>query len=136
MFLTSYRILAPSCGSHTGTICCHRQGSSSCPCYSRFNELIYLYFLVRVIVASLKRCMFPANKIRLWNKGVDSESFHPRFRNKEMRSRLTYVDSSSHHMVFCFSMPKCSYCNEKICSYRQMPNCGAYVFLFLLNQWW
>ncbi|CAL5020947.1 unnamed protein product [Urochloa decumbens] len=30
-----------------------------------------------------------ANKIRLWNKGVDSESFHPRFRNKEMRSRLT-----------------------------------------------
>ncbi|GJN10586.1 hypothetical protein PR202_ga28691 [Eleusine coracana subsp. coracana] len=36
-----------------------------------------------------------ANKIRLWNKGVDSESFHPRFRNKEMRSRLTYV--------FCFT---------------------------------
>jgi sulfoquinovosyltransferase len=34
-----------------------------------------------------------ANKIRLWNKGVDSESFHPRFRNKEMRSRLTYVFS-------------------------------------------
>lgn len=30
-----------------------------------------------------------ANKIRLWNKGVDSESFHPHFRNKEMRSRLT-----------------------------------------------
>ncbi|KAM0865232.1 hypothetical protein ACQ4PT_043409 [Festuca glaucescens] len=30
-----------------------------------------------------------ANKIRLWNKGVDSESFHPRFRNQEMRSRLT-----------------------------------------------
>ncbi|KAL5656815.1 hypothetical protein ACJX0J_029978, partial [Zea mays] len=30
-----------------------------------------------------------ANKIRLWNKGVDSESFHPRFRNMEMRSRLT-----------------------------------------------
>uniref|UniRef100_A0A0E0J975 Glycosyltransferase subfamily 4-like N-terminal domain-containing protein n=1 Tax=Oryza nivara TaxID=4536 RepID=A0A0E0J975_ORYNI len=30
-----------------------------------------------------------ANKIRLWNKGVDSESFHPRFRNDEMRARLT-----------------------------------------------
>uniref|UniRef100_A0ACD5UPE7 Uncharacterized protein n=1 Tax=Avena sativa TaxID=4498 RepID=A0ACD5UPE7_AVESA len=30
-----------------------------------------------------------ANKIRLWNKGVDSESFHPRFRDQEMRSRLT-----------------------------------------------
>ncbi|KAE8806988.1 putative glycosyltransferase [Hordeum vulgare] len=30
-----------------------------------------------------------ANKIRLWNKGVDSESFHPRFRNQEMRSMLT-----------------------------------------------
>ncbi|PWZ13349.1 Sulfoquinovosyl transferase SQD2 [Zea mays] len=33
-----------------------------------------------------------ANKIRLWNKGVDSESFHPRFRNMEMRSRLTVMD--------------------------------------------
>ncbi|KAM7258094.1 hypothetical protein ACFE04_013835 [Oxalis oulophora] len=30
-----------------------------------------------------------ANKIRLWNKGVDSESFHPRFRNNEMRIRLS-----------------------------------------------
>ncbi|KAF0931512.1 hypothetical protein E2562_004625 [Oryza meyeriana var. granulata] len=30
-----------------------------------------------------------ANKILLWNKGVDSESFHPRFRNEEMRARLT-----------------------------------------------
>ncbi|XP_021661630.2 sulfoquinovosyl transferase SQD2 isoform X2 [Hevea brasiliensis] len=29
-----------------------------------------------------------ANKIRLWNKGVDSESFHPRFRSNEMRWRL------------------------------------------------
>ncbi|KAL5721115.1 Sulfoquinovosyl transferase sqd2 [Ranunculus cassubicifolius] len=29
-----------------------------------------------------------ANKIRLWSKGVDSEKFHPRFRNKEMRIRL------------------------------------------------
>ncbi|XP_057458636.1 sulfoquinovosyl transferase SQD2 [Lotus japonicus] len=30
-----------------------------------------------------------ANKIRLWNKGVDSESFHPRFKSPEMRSRLS-----------------------------------------------
>ncbi|KAL9250470.1 Sulfoquinovosyl transferase SQD2-like protein [Drosera capensis] len=30
-----------------------------------------------------------ANKIRLWNKGVDSESFHPRFRSYEMRLRLS-----------------------------------------------
>ncbi|KAL5550059.1 hypothetical protein UlMin_000235 [Ulmus minor] len=30
-----------------------------------------------------------ANKIRLWNKGVDSESFHPCFQSHEMRIRLT-----------------------------------------------
>ncbi|WOL14960.1 sulfoquinovosyl transferase SQD2 [Canna indica] len=30
-----------------------------------------------------------ANKIRLWNKGVDSESFHPRYRNHQMRMRLS-----------------------------------------------
>ncbi|XP_058089381.1 sulfoquinovosyl transferase SQD2-like [Magnolia sinica] len=30
-----------------------------------------------------------ANKIRLWNKGVDSESFHPRYRSHEMRVRLS-----------------------------------------------
>lgn len=30
-----------------------------------------------------------ANKIRLWNKGVDSESFHPRYRSHEMRLRLS-----------------------------------------------
>ncbi|OVA06478.1 Glycosyl transferase [Macleaya cordata] len=30
-----------------------------------------------------------ANKIRLWNKGVDSESFHPRFRSHEMRCLLS-----------------------------------------------
>ncbi|XP_043719047.1 sulfoquinovosyl transferase SQD2-like [Telopea speciosissima] len=30
-----------------------------------------------------------ANKIRLWNKGVDSESFHPRFRNFDMRVKLS-----------------------------------------------
>lgn len=29
------------------------------------------------------------NRIRLWNKGVDSESFHPRFRSSEMRWRLS-----------------------------------------------
>ncbi|KAK4795873.1 hypothetical protein SAY86_028199 [Trapa natans] len=30
-----------------------------------------------------------ADKIRLWNKGVDSESFHPRFKSHEMRLRLS-----------------------------------------------
>ncbi|KAJ0027556.1 hypothetical protein Pint_35215 [Pistacia integerrima] len=30
-----------------------------------------------------------ANKIRLWNKGVDSESFNPRYRSHEMRLRLS-----------------------------------------------
>ncbi|XAR50856.1 hypothetical protein NMG60_11005307 [Bertholletia excelsa] len=30
-----------------------------------------------------------ANKIRLWNKGVDSESFHPRFNSYDMRVRLS-----------------------------------------------
>lgn len=29
------------------------------------------------------------NRIRLWNKGVDSESFNPRFRSAEMRFRLS-----------------------------------------------
>ncbi|XP_024974733.1 sulfoquinovosyl transferase SQD2-like [Cynara cardunculus var. scolymus] len=30
-----------------------------------------------------------ANKIRLWNKGVDSDSFHPKFNSQEMRIRLS-----------------------------------------------
>ncbi|KAG0463351.1 hypothetical protein HPP92_018855 [Vanilla planifolia] len=30
-----------------------------------------------------------ANRIRLWNKGVDSDRFHPRFRSREMRLRLS-----------------------------------------------
>lgn len=30
-----------------------------------------------------------ANQIRLWNKGVDSESFNPKFRSHEMRVRLS-----------------------------------------------
>ncbi|KAJ3682668.1 hypothetical protein LUZ60_012895 [Juncus effusus] len=30
-----------------------------------------------------------ASRIRLWNKGVDSDSFNPRFRSHEMRVRLT-----------------------------------------------
>ncbi|KAK7339837.1 hypothetical protein VNO77_20523 [Canavalia gladiata] len=30
-----------------------------------------------------------ANKIRLWNKGVDSEKFNPQFRSHEMRLRLS-----------------------------------------------
>ncbi|CAL5335957.1 unnamed protein product [Camellia sinensis] len=30
-----------------------------------------------------------SNKIRLWNKGVDSESFYPKYRSQEMRIRLS-----------------------------------------------
>lgn len=30
-----------------------------------------------------------ADKIRIWNKGVDSDSFHPRFYSHEMRARLS-----------------------------------------------
>ncbi|XP_039047795.1 sulfoquinovosyl transferase SQD2-like isoform X2 [Hibiscus syriacus] len=30
-----------------------------------------------------------ASRIRLWNKGVDSESFHPQYRSHEMRLRLS-----------------------------------------------
>ncbi|CAH1418629.1 unnamed protein product [Lactuca virosa] len=30
-----------------------------------------------------------ANTIRLWNKGVDSDSFHPKFKSHEMRIRLS-----------------------------------------------
>ncbi|KAL6503238.1 Sulfoquinovosyl transferase sqd2 [Orobanche hederae] len=35
-----------------------------------------------------------ANKIRLWKKGVDSESFHPRFFSEEMRLRLSNGESN------------------------------------------
>ncbi|CAM0905129.1 unnamed protein product [Alopecurus aequalis] len=41
-----------------------------------------------------------ANKIRLWNKGVDSESFHPRFRNQEMRSRLTNGEPDKQLIIY------------------------------------
>ncbi|CAL5410694.1 unnamed protein product [Camellia sinensis] len=34
------------------------------------------------------RIRLRSNKIRLWNKGVDSESFHPKYRSQEMRIRL------------------------------------------------
>jgi len=33
--------------------------------------------------------VFAAEKIRIWRKGVDSDSFHPRFKSQEMRNRLT-----------------------------------------------
>jgi sulfoquinovosyltransferase len=52
---------------------------------------IYVIYCSLKSTILLKWYMLSANKIRLWNKGVDSESFHPRFRNKEMRSRLTYA---------------------------------------------
>ncbi|MFS8033301.1 hypothetical protein Hanom_Chr17g01567911 [Helianthus anomalus] len=34
-----------------------------------------------------------SNTIRLWNKGVDSDSFHPKFHSHEMRIRLSYASS-------------------------------------------
>jgi len=30
-----------------------------------------------------------AEQIRIWQKGVDSDTFHPRFKSWEMRNRLT-----------------------------------------------
>ncbi|KAG6481286.1 hypothetical protein ZIOFF_057882 [Zingiber officinale] len=33
-----------------------------------------------------------AHKIRLWNKGIDSKSFHPRYCSSEMRARLRVMD--------------------------------------------
>jgi sulfoquinovosyltransferase len=41
-----------------------------------------------------------ANRIRLWNKGVDSASFHPKFRSHEMRVRLRW-----HHTSFPSEFP-------------------------------
>lgn len=35
--------------------------------------------------------MNAAEKIRIWRKGVDSDSFHPRFKSAEMRNKLTWV---------------------------------------------
>ncbi|MFS7974463.1 hypothetical protein Hanom_Chr09g00869081 [Helianthus anomalus] len=34
-----------------------------------------------------------SNTIPLWNKGVDSDSFHPKFHSHEMRIRLSYASS-------------------------------------------
>ena len=48
--------------------------------------------------------MLSANKIRLWNKGVDSESFHPRYRSHEMRLRLRCCT----YPLFCSSVLNCS----------------------------
>ncbi|KAJ0979612.1 hypothetical protein J5N97_015086 [Dioscorea zingiberensis] len=50
--------------------------------------------LTLVPSAAIRRDLLAAhvteeNKIRLWNKGVDSESFHPRYRHHEMRVRLS-----------------------------------------------
>ncbi|GFZ02229.1 sulfoquinovosyldiacylglycerol 2 [Actinidia rufa] len=58
------------------------------------------YFVVQVankqhvqqywkLISCLTFCLFSANKICVWNKGVDSESFHPQYRCDAMRLRLT-----------------------------------------------
>ncbi|KAE8711674.1 Sulfoquinovosyl transferase SQD2 [Hibiscus syriacus] len=36
-----------------------------------------------------EKSILSVNRIRLWNKGVDSESFHPRYHSLEMRLRLS-----------------------------------------------
>ncbi|KAI8011204.1 Sulfoquinovosyl transferase SQD2 [Camellia lanceoleosa] len=66
-----------------------------------FSEFgVYLEFLHRVadltlvpsaaLAKELEGARITAsNKIRLWNKGVDSESFHPKYRSQEMRIRLS-----------------------------------------------
>ncbi|GMQ02957.1 hypothetical protein CsSME_00048959 [Camellia sinensis var. sinensis] len=42
-----------------------------------------------VVWVSIFYCNYNGNKIRLWNKGVDSESFYPKYRSQEMRMRLS-----------------------------------------------
>ncbi|CAK9238453.1 unnamed protein product [Sphagnum troendelagicum] len=37
-----------------------------------------------------------AEKIRIWQKGVDSESFHTRFKSQEMRNHLTVMGGIPH----------------------------------------
>lgn len=54
------------------------QKAQFCVC-ALHSELTGYYFL-----------FISANKIRIWKKGVDSESFHPRFRSSEMRWRLRF----------------------------------------------
>ncbi|KAF5952085.1 hypothetical protein HYC85_010029 [Camellia sinensis] len=45
-----------------------------------------------VVWVSIFYCNYNGNKIRLWNKGVDSESFYPKYRSQEMRMRLSVMD--------------------------------------------
>ncbi|KAI8010758.1 Sulfoquinovosyl transferase SQD2 [Camellia lanceoleosa] len=44
------------------------------------------FYDLDAVLLSLCLC---GNKIRLWNKGVDSESFYPKYRAQEMRIRLS-----------------------------------------------
>ncbi|KAF5951324.1 hypothetical protein HYC85_001642, partial [Camellia sinensis] len=50
------------------------------------GQLILHWFHQLPLQRSLKQL---GNKIRLWNKGVDSESFHLKYRSQEMRIRLS-----------------------------------------------
>lgn len=64
-------------------------GKISCPFLAQ--SLLILCFpqiLFDAFGMHAHQLFFLANKIRLWNKGVDSESFHPRFLSHEMRLRL------------------------------------------------
>ncbi|KAF5962012.1 hypothetical protein HYC85_003221 [Camellia sinensis] len=60
--------------------------SIACEACSFFiGPLILHWFHQLPLHSSLKQ----GNKIRLWNKGVDSESFHPKYRAQEMQIRLS-----------------------------------------------
>ena len=53
-----------------------------------FCKMITLYQLSFLIIFLNILLVPTAEKIRIWRKGVDSVSFHPRFRSSEMRMKL------------------------------------------------
>jgi len=51
-----------------------------------------------------------AEKIRIWQKGVDSDSFHPRFKSQEMHNHLTYIHLLFLLIFMILPMQERSYC--------------------------
>ncbi|KAG5554084.1 hypothetical protein RHGRI_011829 [Rhododendron griersonianum] len=60
------------------------------PSHGKWTAVVYVVRVKTDFLSIL--CLFSANKIRVWNKGVDSKSFHPRYRSHEMRLRLRVMD--------------------------------------------
>ncbi|KAE9455551.1 hypothetical protein C3L33_12547, partial [Rhododendron williamsianum] len=60
------------------------------PSHGKWTAVVYVVRVKTDFLSIL--CLFSANKIRVWNKGVDSKSFHPRYRSHEMRLRLSNGD--------------------------------------------